>query len=87
MRIDQRALDQLRDVKITRNYTRYAEGSVLVEFGHTKVLCTASIDNSVPRFLKGKGQGWGSSEYGMVPRSAPSRSSREAARGKQSGRT
>ena len=58
MRIDQRALDQLRDVKITRNYTRYAEGSVLVEFGHTKVLCTASIDNSVPRFLKGQGQGW-----------------------------
>ncbi|MFH4299397.1 ribonuclease PH, partial [Acinetobacter baumannii] len=55
MRIDQRALDQLREVKITRNYTRYAEGSVLVEFGHTKVLCTASIDNSVPRFLKGQG--------------------------------
>ena len=62
MRIDQRALDQLRDVKITRNYTRYAEGSVLVEFGHTKVLCTASIDHSVPRFLKGQGQGWVTAE-------------------------
>ena len=87
MRIDQRALDQLREVKITRNYTRYAEGSVLVEFGHTKVLCTASIDNSVPRFLKGKGQGWVTAEYGMLPRSTHTRSDREAARGKQSGRT
>ena len=87
MRIDQRTLDQLRDVKITRNYTRYAEGSVLIEFGHTKVLCTASIDNSVPRFLKGKGQGWVTAEYGMLPRSTHTRSDREAARGKQSGRT
>ena len=87
MRIDQRTLDQLRDVTITRNYTRYAEGSVLVEFGHTKVLCTASIDNSVPRFLKGKGQGWVTAEYGMLPRSTHTRSDREAARGKQSGRT
>ena len=87
MRIDQRTLDQLRDVTITRNYTRYAEGSVLVEFGHTKVLCTASIDNSVPRFLKGKGQGWITAEYGMLPRSTHTRSDREAARGKQSGRT
>ncbi len=87
MRIDQRALDQLREVKITRNYTRYAEGSVLVEFGHTKVLCTASIDNSVPRFLKGQGQGWVTAEYGMLPRSTHTRSDREAARGKQSGRT
>jgi len=87
MRIDQRALDQLRDVKITRNYTRYAEGSVLVEFGHTKVLCTASIDHSVPRFLKGQGQGWVTAEYGMLPRSTHTRSDREAARGKQSGRT
>ena len=87
MRIDQRTLDQLRPVKITRNYTRYAEGSVLVEFGHTKVLCTASIDNSVPRFLKGKGQGWVTAEYGMLPRSTHTRSDREAARGKQSGRT
>ena len=87
MRIDQRALDQLREVKITRNYTRYAEGSVLVEFGHTKVLCTASIDNSVPRFLKGQGQGWVTAEYGMLPRSTHTRSDREAARGKQTGRT
>ncbi|WP_273777817.1 ribonuclease PH [Acinetobacter sp. GSS19] len=87
MRIDQRALDQLREIKITRSYTRYAEGSVLVEFGHTKVLCTASIDNSVPRFLKGKGQGWVTAEYGMLPRSTHTRSDREAARGKQSGRT
>ncbi|WP_326517952.1 ribonuclease PH [Acinetobacter sp. CAAS 2-6] len=87
MRIDQRALDQLREIKITRNYTRYAEGSVLVEFGYTKVLCTASIDNSVPRFLKGKGQGWVTAEYGMLPRSTHTRSDREAARGKQSGRT
>ena len=66
MRIDQRTLDQLREVKITRNYTRYAEGSVLVEFGHTKVLCTASVDSSVPRFLKGQGQGWVTAEYGTV---------------------
>ncbi|MEB5477068.1 ribonuclease PH [Acinetobacter sp. ESL0695] len=87
MRIDQRAVDQLRDVKITRNYTRYAEGSVLIEFGHTKVLCTASIDHSVPRFLKGQGQGWVTAEYGMLPRSTHTRSDREAARGKQSGRT
>ena len=87
MRIDQRASNQLREVKITRNYTRYAEGSVLVEFGHTKVLCTASIDNSVPRFLKGKGQGWVTAEYGMLPRSTHTRSDREAARGKQTGRT
>lgn len=87
MRIDQRSANQLRSVKITRNYTRYAEGSVLVEFGHTKVLCTASIDNSVPRFLKGKGQGWITAEYGMLPRSTHTRSDREAARGKQSGRT
>ncbi len=87
MRIDQRALDQLREVKITRNYTRYAEGSVLVEFGHTKVLCTASVESSVPRFLKGQGQGWVTAEYGMLPRSTHTRSDREAARGKQSGRT
>ncbi len=87
MRIDQRTSNQLRPVKITRNYTRYAEGAVLVEFGHTKVLCTASIDNSVPRFLKGQGQGWITAEYGMLPRSTHTRSDREAARGKQSGRT
>ncbi|MFB2538678.1 MULTISPECIES: ribonuclease PH [unclassified Acinetobacter] len=87
MRIDQRQHDQLRAIKITRNYTRYAEGSVLVEFGHTKVLCTASVENSVPRFLKGQGQGWVTAEYGMLPRSTHTRSDREAARGKQSGRT
>lgn len=87
MRIDQRAENQLRPIKITRKYTRYAEGSVLVEFGHTKVLCTASIENSVPRFLKGQGQGWVTAEYGMLPRSTHTRSDREAARGKQSGRT
>ena len=87
MRIDQRANDQLRPVTITRQYTRYAEGSVLVEFGHTKVLCTASIDTTVPRFLKGQGQGWVTAEYGMLPRSTHTRSDREAARGKQSGRT
>lgn len=87
MRIDQRALNQLRPIKITRNYTRYAEGSVLVEFGHTKVLCTASIDNTVPRFLKGSNQGWVTAEYGMLPRSTHTRTDREAARGKQSGRT
>ncbi|MBF7688814.1 ribonuclease PH [Acinetobacter rathckeae] len=87
MRIDQRTADQLRDVKITRQYTRYAEGSVLIEFGHTKVLCTASVEHNVPRFLKGKGQGWITAEYGMLPRSTHTRSDREAARGKQSGRT
>ncbi|MBF7685776.1 ribonuclease PH [Acinetobacter sp. B10A] len=87
MRIDQRTAEQLRDVKITRQYTRYAEGSVLIEFGHTKVLCTASVEHSVPRFLKGKGQGWITAEYGMLPRSTHTRSDREAARGKQSGRT
>ncbi|WLF83959.1 ribonuclease PH [Moraxella sp. ZY210820] len=87
MRSDQRALNQLRDVKITRQYTRYAEGSVLVEFGHTKVLCTASIDSTVPRFLKGTGQGWVTAEYGMLPRSTHTRTDREAARGKQTGRT
>ena len=79
--------DQMRDVSILRNYTRHAEGSVLVSFGHTRVLCTASVDTSVPRFLKGKGQGWVTAEYGMLPRSTHTRSDREAARGKQGGRT
>jgi ribonuclease PH len=79
--------EQLRQVKITRDYTRHAEGSVLVEFGHTKVICTASVENSVPRFLRGAGQGWVTAEYGMLPRSTNSRMGREAARGKQSGRT
>lgn len=78
---------QLREVKLTRRYTKHAEGSVLVEFGDTKVLCTASVETSVPRFLKGTGQGWITAEYGMLPRSTGSRMDREAARGKQSGRT
>jgi len=82
-----RAPSQLRDVKITRRYTKHAEGSVLVEFGDTKVICTASVETSVPRFLKGSGQGWITAEYGMLPRSTGSRMDREAARGKQSGRT
>jgi len=82
-----RANDQLRDINITRNYTKHAEGSVLVEFGDTKVLCTASVEKSVPRFLKGEGKGWITAEYGMLPRSTGSRMNREAARGKQSGRT
>jgi ribonuclease PH len=82
-----RAADAIREIKITRHYTKHAEGSVLVEFGDTKVLCTASVEASVPRFLKGKGQGWITAEYGMLPRSTGSRMDREAARGKQSGRT
>lgn len=82
-----RAADEIREIKITRNYTKHAEGSVLVEFGDTKVLCTASVETNVPRFLKGKGQGWVTAEYGMLPRSTGSRMDREAARGKQSGRT
>ncbi|MCX8085615.1 MAG: ribonuclease PH [Rhodocyclaceae bacterium] len=86
-RPDGRAPDALRPIKITRHYTRYAEGSVLVEFGHTKVLCTASVEEKVPPFLKGKGQGWITAEYGMLPRSTHTRTEREAARGKQSGRT
>ena len=79
--------EQLRQVKITRDYTCHAEGSVLVEFGNTKVICTASVENGVPRFLRGKGEGWVTAEYGMLPRSTNSRMGREAARGKQSGRT
>jgi ribonuclease PH len=77
----------LREVKLTRHYTKHAEGSVLVEFGDTKVLCTASVEASVPHFLRGTGQGWVTAEYGMLPRSTGSRMDREAARGKQSGRT
>lgn len=87
MRPSGRALDQLRPVQITRHYTKHAEGSVLVEFGDTKVICTASVENSVPRFLRGQGKGWITAEYGMLPRSTGSRMGREAARGKQSGRT
>ncbi|TDG01921.1 ribonuclease PH [Paraburkholderia guartelaensis] len=82
-----RAANQLREVRITRNYTKYAEGSVLVEFGDTKVLCTASVSESVPPFLRDKGQGWLTAEYGMLPRATHTRSDREAARGKQTGRT
>lgn len=82
-----RLAGELRPVKITRHYTRHAEGSVLVEFGDTKVLCTASVAESVPAFLKGKGQGWVTAEYGMLPRSTGSRMKREAVEGKQGGRT
>ncbi len=87
MRPSRRTADQLREVTITRNYTKHAEGSVLVEFGDTKVICTASVEKSVPRFLKGSGQGWVTAEYGMLPRSTTDRMGREAARGKQGGRT
>ena len=87
MRPSKRRPDQLRDVRITRGYTRHAEGSVLIECGDTKVVCTVSIEDKVPPFLKGKGQGWLTAEYGMLPRSTNTRSDREAARGKQSGRT
>ncbi len=82
-----RAADQLRDVRIERGYTRHAEGSVLVAFGETRVLCTASVENRVPGFLRGKGEGWVTAEYGMLPRATHTRSDREAARGKQGGRT
>ena len=74
-------------MRLTRNYTKHAEGSVLVEFGDTRVLCTASIDEKVPQFLKGKGQGWVTAEYGMLPRATHTRTNREAASGKQGGRT
>ncbi|MDF1762466.1 MAG: ribonuclease PH [Oleibacter sp.] len=87
MRPSGRATDQLREVRITRNFTMHAEGSVLVEFGNTKVICTASVETSVPHFLRGKGQGWVTAEYGMLPRSTGSRMIREAAKGKQQGRT
>lgn len=87
MRPSGRTTQQIRPVTITRNYTRHAEGSVLIEFGDTKVLCTASVMKGVPRFLKGKGQGWITAEYGMLPRATHTRSDREAARGKQGGRT
>mgnify|MGYP005992852913 FL=1 len=79
--------DQMREVKITRNFTMHAEGSVLVEFGDTKVLCTATVERGVPRFLRGSGQGWVTAEYGMLPRATTSRNGREAARGGQGGRT
>jgi ribonuclease PH len=82
-----RTPDQLREIRITRHYTKHAEGSVLIECGHTKVICTASVEEKVPNFLKGKGQGWLTAEYGMLPRSTGTRMDREAAKGKQSGRT
>jgi ribonuclease PH len=87
MRPGGRAADQLRPIRITRGYTRHAEGSVLVEFGDTRVLVNASAEDGVPSFLRGKGQGWVTAEYGMLPRATHSRSPREAARGKQTGRT
>lgn len=82
-----RAANALREITFTRQFTKHAEGSVLVEFGDTKVICTASIEDKVPGFLKGKGQGWLTAEYGMLPRSTHTRMDREAAKGKQSGRT
>ena len=87
MRPSGRAPDQLRDTQIPRRYTKHAEGSVLIEFGDTRVLCTASVEGKVPFFLKGKGQGWVTAEYGMLPRATGTRTSREAASGKQGGRT
>jgi ribonuclease PH len=87
MRPSQRQPDELRTIRFTRHYTRHAEGSVLIEFGDTRVLVTASVEDSVPGFLRGKGEGWLTAEYGMLPRSTHTRSAREAARGKQSGRT
>ncbi|MDX2425499.1 MAG: ribonuclease PH [Cycloclasticus sp.] len=87
MRPSGRKADELRDIKITTNFTMHAEGSVLIACGNTQVLCTASVERGVPRFLKDKGQGWVTAEYGMLPRSTHSRMGREAARGKQSGRT
>jgi len=87
MRPSKREPDELRTIRITRGYTRHAEGSVLIECGDTKVICTVSIEDKVPPFLQGKGRGWLTAEYGMLPRATNTRSGREAARGKQSGRT
>lgn len=87
MRPSQRQPEQMRAITITRQYTKHAEGSILIAFGETKVLCTASVENSVPRFLKDSGQGWVTAEYGMLPRSTHTRMEREASRGKQGGRT
>lgn len=87
MRPSNRAADELRPIRITRQFTKHAEGSVLVEFGDTRVICTASVEERVPPFLKGKGQGWVTAEYGMLPRATHTRSSREASRGRQEGRT
>ena len=82
-----RSVDSLRPVRISRHYTKHAEGSVLVEFGDTKVLCTASVEEKVPPHQRGSGRGWVTAEYGMLPRATHTRSDREAAKGKQSGRT
>ncbi|WP_375752206.1 ribonuclease PH [Vibrio sp. HN007] len=87
MRPNDRSPEQVRPIKMTRNYTAYAEGSVLVEFGNTKVLCNATVEENVPRWLKGQGKGWVTAEYGMLPRATHSRNRREAASGKQGGRT
>ncbi|SDG71981.1 ribonuclease PH [Propionivibrio dicarboxylicus] len=87
MRPSQRQQNELRPIRITRNFTCHAEGSVLIEMGNTRVLCTASVEESLPPFLRGKGQGWVTAEYGMLPRSTHTRSAREAAKGKQTGRT
>ena len=87
MRPSNRTPDQMRQIKITRNYTMHAEGSVLIEFGNTKVLCTASVETRVPGWLRGKGKGWVTAEYGMLPRATGARTGREASRGKQGGRT
>ncbi len=87
MRPSQRRADALRPIRFTRGYTRHAEGSVLVEFGETRVLCTASVEPRVPPFLKGQGKGWITAEYGMLPRATDERTAREATRGKQGGRT
>ena len=87
MRPSNRAVDELRPIRMTRQFTKHAEGSVLVEFGDTRVICTASIEERVPPFLKGKGRGWVTAEYGMLPRATHTRSSREASRGRQDGRT
>ncbi|WP_405598654.1 MULTISPECIES: ribonuclease PH [unclassified Pseudoalteromonas] len=87
MRPSERTPNQIRPVTFTRNYTLHAEGSVLVEFGNTKVLCTATVESGVPRFMKGQGKGWINAEYGMLPRATHTRNAREAARGKQGGRT
>ncbi len=87
MRPSGRKPDQLREIQITRRFTKHAEGAVLVEFGDTKVICTASVEGHTPRWLKGSGKGWVTAEYGMLPRSTGERMGREAARGKQGGRT
>lgn len=87
IRPSKRSPDQLRDIRITRHFTKHAEGSVLVEFGDTRVICTATVEDSVPRFLKGQGCGWVTAEYGMLPRSTGTRMDRESVRGKQGGRT